>query len=420
MNQKEIILGIDFAFQMRLGFEEGYLYDASCIRRLIRRAAEAGVNTIYWRVSATGRVTYQSKVRAVIGKTAPHIEGFKLCAVENLIVRQADPPAVAVDEARKCGLRIYGYITLFDEYYPGLESDFALANPQFTWKHRLRNHHLPGLLSYAYPEVREHRLAELRELLDYGFDGVYLDTARSHTAIAPVIAMPLTGGDPYLEYGFNDPEVAEFKRRYGVDPRLKDPADAPLVTFDREAWNKLRGEYLTQFLREARVATDSAMADLIVGFYSDGPCYLSPAGRRGRIPMGMFHHDYETWVKENLVDGFVLIADHRRYGNRDWREHSAKQFEPLIRQGKRVYIWAATEARVDELHDSPCPLPASIEKEPEDFFAAMEKGIHACANTSATGVYLYEAYAPEKYAESHRYWERLGGILQPKVAAAAR
>ena len=405
---KDVIIGIDSANQIYAGYEMGILYGEECLRRLVRRCAETGINTIYWRVSATGQVVYRSKVRTVIGEQPERIEGFRLAAVEHLVLKQCDPPEVVVDEAHKQGMKIYGYVTLFDEYYPGCESAFEIAHPEYTWKHRLRDHHIRGLLSYAYPEVRAHRLAEVEELIAYGFDGIYLDTARTHCGIQQIVAMPLTGGDPYQEYGFNEPEVEAFKRRTGVDPSFRNPADAPLVRFDRHAWNRLRGEYLTQFIREVRAKTTAAGCRLAVGFYSDGDCYLSPAGRRGRVPMGMFHHDYQTWVEEDLVDAFVLIADHRRFGAKDWNAHSHSQFARAREKGKRVYLWAATEGRIDELENAPGTLPVSVKHEPERFYDALGLGISACLDTSADGVYLYEAHAPEKH---EGYWPNLKGIL---------
>ena len=407
---KDIVMGIDSANMFRLGAQQGRLYAEDAMRSLIRRCADAGVQTIYWRVSATGQVAYRSKVRTVIG-SQPGLRpgfGFQWTAAETVILRQCDPPAVAVDEAHKLGLRIYGYITLFDEYHPGCESAFETAHPEFAWKHRVQDHHIRGLLCYAYPEVRAHRVAEVEELLGYGFDGVYLDLARTHCAVQPVFVMPLTGGDPYLQYGFNEPEVEEFRRRTGVDPRMANPADAPSATLDRSAYDRLRGEFLTQFLREVRARTADAGADLAVGFYTDAACYLSPAGRRGRVPMGTFYHDVDTWVAEDLVDAFVIIAEHRRYGARDWREHSEAQFAAARDKGIRVYLWAATEGSVDELDGYSGRLPVRAEKGPGLFYEALEAGIHQCLDASADGVYLYEAFHPEKV---EGYWKHLTRIL---------
>ena len=44
------------------------------------------------------------------------------------------------------------------------------------------------------------------------------------------------------DYGFNEPIVKEYKRRYGRDILRED--------FDLAKWRELRGEYFTLFLRE--------------------------------------------------------------------------------------------------------------------------------------------------------------------------
>jgi len=410
--KKEVILGVDYNDHLDFGARKGFLYGESHIRSLVRSMADAGVTTVSWRVSLIGQVTYRSKVRTVVGACpAPMPEMYPGSAAGSIVIQTCDPPAVAVNEARKCGVKIVMYVTLFDEYFPGMESKFEMDHPEYTWRHRFGKDRIRGLLSYAYPEVREHRLAEIRELLAYEPDGIYLDTGRSHCGIQPIMAMPLTGGDPYWQYGFNEPEVAEFKRRYGADPGSLIGLQPRMDDVNFQNWNKLRGEYLTQFLRETRAVVNQAGKQLTVGFYSDAECYLSPVGRRGRVPLGLFHHDYETWAKENLVDGFVIVTEHRRYGGRDWREHSSKQFSPIQRSGKKVYIWGATQARVDELEDSPVKVPVSVTEDRPGFLKAMRKGIEGCMEQTADGVFLYEALHPEE----HEYWTDLKDILHGRA-----
>jgi hypothetical protein len=406
--KREIILGVDAADQFYLGYEQGYLYGQDKIRELIRHCAEVGITTVYWRVSMGGQVTYRSKVRTIVGWQKDLPEQFGCGSICKTILHQCNPPEVAADEAHRCGIKLYAYVTLFDEYHPGMESEFEIAHPQFTWKHRMFDHRLRGLLSYAYPEVREHRLAELRELIACGVDGIYLDTARTHAGIQPVMPLPLTGKDQYLQYGFNEPEVEEFKRRYGINPGQFNPADANPKDFDWRTWYRFRGEYLTQFLREARELTRRENVNLTAGFYTDAETYLSPAGRRGRVPMGLFHHDIETWVEEDLADAFVLILDHRRFGDRDWREHSAPQFDLARQKGKKVYITGATESRIDELDNSPVKLPVTIQDDRKGFLKALEHALRSCLSQSADGLYLYEAYDIDK----HQYWNDLKIILK--------
>src|SRR5438132_14252827 len=48
------------------------------------------------------------------------------------------------------------------------------------------------------------------------------------------------------EFGFNQPIVDEYKRRYGTDIRTQD--------FDKHLWRYLRGECVTKFLQELKAA----------------------------------------------------------------------------------------------------------------------------------------------------------------------
>jgi len=47
----------------------------------------------------------------------------------------------------------------------------------------------------------------------------------------------------WAEYGFNQPVVDEYLRRYGVDPQVD--------SFDKEKLRRLRGEFYTAFLEKA-------------------------------------------------------------------------------------------------------------------------------------------------------------------------
>ena len=403
--KKQVILGVDYGDQIQLGYWQGELYGEKRIRNLIHLAAKAGINTIYWRVSAIGKVTYRSKVCTILDGTEVPKENGPSSTPAGIIMRQCDPLAVAIDEARKQGVNIYIYVTLFDESYPGAESDFSKLHPEYCWKHRtFEKHYIPGLLSYSYPAVREYKLAPMKELIEYSADGLYLDVARSHSGIWPVLALPLQiARDPYLYYGFNEPEVEEYKRRYGIDPCKDKIAGVKDFDFNEDKWNKLRGEYLTLFISQVRELIQKTSQNLAVGFYTDAACYLSPAGRQVRIPLGKFYIDWPSWVAKNLIDEMIIIAEHRRFGYKDWIGHSRNIYLDAQRKNKRVYIWAATEAQIDEIDDPPLPLPISIEENREVFLKTLEQALIRCLKTDTDGVYLYEAQAIEQY----NYWDTI-------------
>ena len=97
---------------------------------------------------------------------------------------------------------------------------------------------------------------------------------------------------------------------------------------------------------------------------------------------------------------------------KDWLEHSSQQFEKVRRSGKKVYLWAATEERIDEIENAPCSLPVSIKDDSKLFYKALRQGISSCFQTSADGVYFYETYAPEKH---EGYWQELKRIIKKNV-----
>jgi hypothetical protein len=211
--------------------------------------------------------------------------------------------------------------------------------------------HLPGVPCYDYDEAVEFRLELVREQLGYGVDGLYL-SLRSHADQAT----------PYRQtdfFGFNDPVVAEFRRRYGVD--LRAFADARLILddnhfcsgiefiggdFDRDAWHRLKGESLTRLLREVR---NLVGPDFPVWFCFVGPfeTMTLPEGAppQAYLPEGIhgfarFHIDWQTWLADKLVDTLVIQC-HRGMAP----EHGLLPFAPGIHERGGRLVWFAPVGR---------------------------------------------------------------------------
>ena len=87
---------------------------------------------------------------------------------------------------------------------------------------------------------------------------------------------------------------------------------------------------------------------------------------------------------------------------------SREIFEPVQKKGKKVYLWAATEAAIDQMDDAPGELPLNVTADRELFLEGLRRGLKQCYNTTADGVYLYEAYHQEKF----NYWDDLQAIMQ--------
>jgi len=290
--------------------------------------AMAGAETVYWRISSW-RIRQDHDVRRTSvtryweAVDAAHAAG--------------DPELAAAQAAHAAGRQIYAYETLFDEGAPTdirygdntpfpWQSRFTIEHPEYLVVDRTGTQRQWGVLEYAWPEVRQFMMQRFLTFLDrYPFDGVYLCT-RTHSKPA----------DTADQFGYGEPIVAEFRRRYGVDIRTQ--------PFDHAAWERLRGEYLTQFLREFSVALHARGKQLSIGIPL-GDC-LGP-------PYGHLALDWPTWVKEGLIDelvvgvrtgnehypsmrghdrerGYRLSAD-ENWGLPDWRQEVVDRYGPACR-----------------------------------------------------------------------------------------
>jgi hypothetical protein len=185
-----------------------------------------------------------------------------------LIAEGNDPLRVVVEEAHKQGIRINATLRMNANYGGEIAKTF---NGEFYWKHLdLRIVDRQGKphsnLSYAYPEVRNFRLAIIREAAGYGVDGIHLNFLRH---------------PPF--FGYDPPLVAAFRRQYGGDPREDD-----------ERWLRLRAEIMTGFVRRIRETLDE------IGAKQGRRLALSATmDYKNPLHQGL---DLERWVREGLVD----------------------------------------------------------------------------------------------------------------------
>tara|TARA_Y100001934_G_scaffold11661_1_gene14758 strand:- start:7094 stop:8830 length:1737 start_codon:yes stop_codon:yes gene_type:complete len=113
-----------------------------------------------------------------------------------------------------------------------LDVDSSNGDRGFIAFCRGRNEYSPGALCEAYSEVRQHWLRLLRECLDAGVDGIDF-RVQCHS----------TWSDEPFAYGYNEPIIREYRNRHG--------ANIPIVQFETNLLAEIRGEYFTQFLKQA-------------------------------------------------------------------------------------------------------------------------------------------------------------------------
>jgi len=204
---------------------------------------------------------------------------------------------IAVATAHHHGMEIYIFDGLFDfggtadtsgdGMYPYIHEDrLRIEHPEWVAIDRWGERVAPGPIEFCYPEARQALVSRyLHHVTQYGYDGIFFYTYVENC------------GARYLdEYGFNEPIVKEYEHRYGVDIRK--------YPFNKEAWYRLRGEYMTQFVGELHAALAAKGRKLSLAIYPPTPNYPEAwDGGRVDIPQGgNVYLDWEGWVEKGIVD----------------------------------------------------------------------------------------------------------------------
>jgi hypothetical protein len=222
-----------------------------------------------------------------------HGESVKTARTEPFEARTGfDENAEIIRRGHEAGIPVYAYITIFDESWlpsnwawpwdpsGGWQSNYVRDHPDHVLMDAAGRERLWGVLDYNAPEARAFRVGVIRELLgEHDWDGIFVCT-RSQSKPAP-------HGD---QFGYNEPSLALYRSRtHGADPR---DADA-----DLDLWRRVRGEGLTELLRDLRGVTDAAGKRLAIGI---------PRGDFMGPPIGNLRLDWRTWAGERLIDSLIV------------------------------------------------------------------------------------------------------------------
>ncbi len=225
--------------------------------------------------------------------------------------RTANLNRVAVESAHRHGMEIWLTYGLFDN---GSQADAGYVDFPYAAEDRLRIEHPEwapvnkwgtwrqgGPLEFAYPEAR---LAMAEYLTKYVVDGDY--DGLSFLTYAENFSQHYED-----EFGYNEPVVAEFQRRYGVNI-LKEP-------FDKTKWAKLRGEYVGLFLRElrSRLANHGKKLAIVVdGRDATRPTLWNVNG--GVRTAGSLQWSPQQWLTTATVDEMCLHSNSSDADVRQW------------------------------------------------------------------------------------------------------
>jgi uncharacterized lipoprotein YddW (UPF0748 family) len=142
--------------------------------------------------------------------------------------------------------------------------------------------------SFAYPEARRAKIAVMMDLVNgYDVDGILLDYCR----------YPENSKSQETKrgfYGYDAPLIETCQRLYGFDPRKVEIGSA-----DYAAFNGLRSDTVTAFVKEFRDTAKGAKPKLIIAGFGD----TDPDMERD-----MCGRDWASWGTRGLIDDFYLAT----------------------------------------------------------------------------------------------------------------
>src|SRR6185369_15376476 len=125
-----------------------------------------------------------------------------------------DTLAAAVRYGRQIGLEIHAWVSINeDDHGWGIRSEFSKKHPAFRWRKRDGKIYR-SQLSFAFREVRQYKLAILKEILGNDISGIFLDWIRT----GDVRDNPQTDSAGVADSGYETPLVDAFKAKFKTDP----------------------------------------------------------------------------------------------------------------------------------------------------------------------------------------------------------
>ncbi len=281
------IVSVSWGDHLKFGDGDGQLLSLDAVARRMRAwKSELDAGQVLWRtINQAPRRTQKARDAAPPTKPFPDVTWDELQLAPQL--------------AHDAGLEAYLYVTIFDEGWPlprpsvrarsyhnvfhaqhrASQTEFAHNHPAFAAIDRAGRRRHWGVMSLAYPQVRDHFRTLYLSLLERGdFDGLFI-CLRSQSRPA----------DHADQFGFNEPVQRAFLERCDQDIRADN--------FDKPQWRHLQGGYLTDFLRELKPALQARGTKLAIG---------APRGDIIGPPIGNATLDWRTWVRGGLIDQLII------------------------------------------------------------------------------------------------------------------
>jgi uncharacterized lipoprotein YddW (UPF0748 family) len=230
----------------------------------------------------------------------------------------------AIAYGHRVGLEVHAWLSINeDDHGWGLVSRFARANPDSRWVRR-DGRAFHSQQSFAFPKVRDYKLALVKEILAYEPDGIFFDWIRT----GDVRDNPHTDADGIAIYGYESPNVQQFRAKYSADPHSVPNAD--------DRWARVRAEPQTLFMRAAHALIRQQRRRLPVIVLVQHPWGYrgSPTDTPYKDNLRGLLLDTSTWAKEGLVDAVVAAGYYRPGGTPEAAYNAVRQ-----ETGRRVAVW---------------------------------------------------------------------------------
>jgi hypothetical protein len=323
----------------------GIEFGESGVRHMLDMCKAAGWSRVMWRAFDAGQATYKSKLvdpachwdpndnffhprkedekevaKYTVGLT-PERKKEILDKFAIIDYGKFDSLGYAVEYAHKIGLQLHAWVSINeDDHGWGMRSRFSKEHPQFRWVRR-DGRPYKSQMSFAFPEVRDYKLAIVKELTDgYAIDGLFVDWIRT----GDVRDNPQTDPNGVANSGYETPNIQAFKSKFN-----KDPHDVPNEDPD---WVAVRAEPQTLFMRELRKSTKLPICAMVAHPWA----YRGFLDKVNGSLKGLLL-DVPTWAKEKLVDAFIPEGYYRDGGTPEMAYNALKKEVGEVPLG--FYAW---------------------------------------------------------------------------------
>lgn len=381
--KKRVVMDVDYYDLARRG------YGPEELKAMFEKCACAGVDAMFWSVAFGGHILYQGKTQPVYTGQDHTIGSAQAAAVINSF----DPLATAIELGHQHGIKIIPYFRMFDDFFSGMIDKTIDRMEQGWWESRCGNIKLKGWPCYHEPEVIEHKLRNVREIIEYGVDGFLFGLSRSHAFYHSPYRQPNL-------FGYNQPVADEYQRRYGVDIRKFDYMTGNLTTeghfkecffvhefnyvgaeeFDLAKWHMIKGEAAVNFIRLVRQ---------LMGPEADFSVLLGTYGCQGMAELSdrssaQFRVDPAAMLEEGIMNEWVIPGNFH---------DQQLDFLPTEYTNKSN-IWLNDIISLDGGHNGKYRSPKEIR-------AYLER----VTDTSHASITIHEADFIEMQDNSYEIWE---------------